>query len=151
MKMRLLLTLAGLAISFAVPTFAQQKDTVDPEVHQQIEAVDMKLGEAQHKHDVGAIAGLFTQDAIQVLDWSGGGTFSGQQAIEKRYADDFASSPPESVDKLVQVYAIGDEIFATYEWSAGPWKGYSLKIYVRDADTWKIRMEYAILGLAGKS
>jgi len=29
MKIRLLLTLVGLAIIFALPTFAQQKDTVD--------------------------------------------------------------------------------------------------------------------------
>ena len=39
MKMRLLLTLAGLAFSFALPTFAQEENTVDPEVRQQIEAV----------------------------------------------------------------------------------------------------------------
>ena len=65
------------------------------------------------------------------------------QAIEKRYAVDFASSPPECVGELVQVHAIGDEISATYEWSAGSWKGYSLKIYVREADTWKIRMAYS--------
>ena len=30
MKMRLVIALIGLAISFALPTFAQQKDTVDP-------------------------------------------------------------------------------------------------------------------------
>jgi hypothetical protein len=38
MKIRFLLALVGLAISFALPGFAQQKDTVDPEVRQQIEA-----------------------------------------------------------------------------------------------------------------
>jgi hypothetical protein len=30
MKMRLVVALVGLAISLALPTFAQQKDTVDP-------------------------------------------------------------------------------------------------------------------------
>ena len=35
MKMRLLLALVGLAISFAVPTFAQEQNPVDPEVRQQ--------------------------------------------------------------------------------------------------------------------
>ena len=65
------------------------------------------------------------------------------QAIEKSLAVNFASSPPETVGKLVQMCAIGDEISATSEWSAGPWKGYSVKIYVRDADTWKIRMAYS--------
>jgi uncharacterized protein (TIGR02246 family) len=143
MKIRLLLTLAGLAFGFALPTFAQEQNTVDPEVRQQIEAVDIKFGEAFSKHDAAAVAALFTQDAVQVLDWSGGGTFLGREAIEKSLAANFASSPPETVGKLVQMYAIGDEISATSEWSAGPWKGYSVKIYVRDADTWKIRMEYA--------
>jgi hypothetical protein len=35
MKIRLLLALAGSAISVAVPTFAQEQNTVDPEVRQQ--------------------------------------------------------------------------------------------------------------------
>jgi hypothetical protein len=51
MKIRLLLTLAWLAIGFALPTFAQEQNTVDPEVRQQIEAVAMKFGEAFNKHD----------------------------------------------------------------------------------------------------
>jgi hypothetical protein len=38
MKKRLLYALIGLAIGFAVPTFAQEQNTVDPEVRQQIEA-----------------------------------------------------------------------------------------------------------------
>jgi hypothetical protein len=32
MKIRLLGALVGLAINFAVPTFAQEKDTVDPQI-----------------------------------------------------------------------------------------------------------------------
>ena len=43
MKPRLLLTLAGLAIGFTVPTFAQEQNAVDPEVRQQIEAVLIKF------------------------------------------------------------------------------------------------------------
>ena len=35
MKIRLIVALVGLAISFAVPTFAQQKDTADPRIVQQ--------------------------------------------------------------------------------------------------------------------
>jgi len=38
MKVRLLLTLAGLAIGFAVPALAQEQNTVDPEVRRRIEA-----------------------------------------------------------------------------------------------------------------
>jgi hypothetical protein len=42
----------GLAISFAVPICAQEQDTVDPEMRQQIDAVQMKFGEAFNRHDV---------------------------------------------------------------------------------------------------
>ena len=49
MKIRSLLALAGLAISFGLPTFAQEHNAVDPEVGQQIAAVNTKLGEAQNK------------------------------------------------------------------------------------------------------
>jgi SnoaL-like protein len=100
MKMRLLLTLAGFAIGFAVPALAQEQNTVNPEVRQQIEAALMKYEEAFNKHDAAAMATLFTLDAVQMLDWGEGGTFSGQQAIEKYYAVDFASSPPNSSKSL---------------------------------------------------
>jgi hypothetical protein len=39
--MRLLSALAGLAIGLAVPTLAQEKNTVDPQVRQEIEAVSL--------------------------------------------------------------------------------------------------------------
>jgi uncharacterized protein (TIGR02246 family) len=143
-KIRLLLALAGLAIGSAVPALAQDRNTVDPQVRQEIEATLIKFEEAFNKHDPTAMATLFTVDAVQVLDWGEGGTFSGQQAIEKNYAIDFASSPPEFAEKLIQVYAIGDEISAISEWSHGMWKGYHARIYVRDADSWKIRMDYAM-------
>jgi ketosteroid isomerase-like protein len=143
MKIRLLV-LVGLAISFAVPTLAQEQNTVDPEVRQQIEAVLVKLGEAYNKHDAAAITALYTQNAVQMWDWENVGPFYGQQAIEKNYAGHFASSPGEFVDKLVQVSAIGNKISAISEYSVGPYKGYNARIYVRDADTWKILMEYQI-------
>jgi hypothetical protein len=38
-KMRFLVALTGLVISFAVPTFAQQKDTGDTKIAQQIRAL----------------------------------------------------------------------------------------------------------------
>jgi hypothetical protein len=93
MKVRLA-ALLTFAIGFAFPTFAQEQNTVDPEVRQQIEAAHTKFVEAFNKHDSAAVADLFTFDAVQMPDWGEGGTFSGQQAIEKLYALDFASSPP---------------------------------------------------------
>jgi hypothetical protein len=65
MKIRLLLTLAGLAIWFTVPTFAQQQSAVDPEVRQQIEAL-VKGDEAYNKHDAAALAAGYTEDAVFV-------------------------------------------------------------------------------------
>jgi len=114
-----------------------------PEVRQQIEAAQMKFVEAFNKHDAAAVAALFTQDAVEVWQgWTGDAVASGQEAIEKRYAVDFASSP-SIVGKLVQQYAIGYDICAITEYSVGVWRGYKAIIYVRDADTWKIRMAYS--------
>jgi hypothetical protein len=85
MKTLLLSALVGLAISLALPTFAQQQDTVAPEVRQQIEAVLMKFDEAYNKHDAAAIADLFTPDAVDVFRWgTEGGAAVGKQAIKKR-------------------------------------------------------------------
>ena len=142
MKIRAVVILVGLAISFALPGFAQQKDTVDPEVRQQVEALLIKFGEAFNKHDPAAIAALYTQNAIRLESWWSEGAL-GQQAIEKSYAGMLASMPGEFVGQVVQVYAIGDDMCVITKDSEGAlWKGYKTWICNRDADTWKIRMEY---------
>jgi len=46
------------------------------------------------------------------------------------------------------MYAIGDEVVNISEWTVGHFDGHSLTIYVRDSDTWKIRMEYSIGSIA---
>jgi hypothetical protein len=142
MKVSLLLTIAGLAISFAVPAYAQEQNTVDPEVHQQIEELIMKLDEAYNKSDAPALAALFAQDAVEV--WYGqpeGGLASGQQAIEKRYAGELGPGPHNISHKLVQAYPIGSDICAIMEWSLPPMDTighHCVAIYGRDADTWTI-------------
>jgi uncharacterized protein (TIGR02246 family) len=101
-----------LAISFAVPTLAQEQNTVDPEIRQQIEAAHMKFEEAYNNNDATAVAALFTQDAVEVLAWeTAGGLASGQQAIKKRYETALASGSIVS-GQLVQVYAIGNDVYA---------------------------------------
>jgi hypothetical protein len=106
----------------------------------------MKFDEAYNKYDATACAVFFTQDAVQVWEWeTAGGAAVGQQAIEKRAAAQLASSPGKLIRKLVQVYAIGDEICAisTFTHPQAPGKpGYCVTIYVRELDEWKIRMEY---------
>jgi ketosteroid isomerase-like protein len=149
MKTRLLLTLISLAVSPVVPALAQEQNTVEPEVRHQIEAALSKYEKACNEYDTAALVALYTQSAVEVLgpEMAGGagGVGSGREAIEKRYAAHFASSPGKLSLKLVQMYAIGDEICAISEFShrfrAG--KGYHATIYVREADDWKIRLAYA--------
>ena len=51
--------------------------------------------------------------------------------------------PGEFVGQVVQVYAIGNDTCVITKDSEGAvWKGYKTWICNRDADTWKIRMEY---------
>jgi len=66
--MRLLVALAGLAIGFAVPTLAQQKETVDPQLIQKLDTINKKYNEAVNSHDAAAFGALYTEDAIFVTD-----------------------------------------------------------------------------------
>jgi len=140
MKMTFILTLAGLAIGFALPALAQEQNTVDPEVRQQIEAVTKRREEAHNKHDAAAWAAFYTQDAIDV--WYSGAAV-GLPAILKRYEAEFASYPPERSFKVVQVYAIGNEICAVMEFiHQYRGKRQNVVIYVHEADDWKVRLSY---------
>jgi Domain of unknown function (DUF4440) len=102
MKIRLAVALVGLAISFSVPAFAQQKDTVDLRIIQQRDLLGIpdalavfgelsgKLDDAYNNKDAEAAAALFTEDAVLVTP---DGMVFGRQAIEKRYADTFQRWP----------------------------------------------------------
>ena len=91
-----------------------------------------------------AVAALYTQDAVRVADWSGGESSVGREAIKTAFEVQFAGMSPRNVGKsITQMYAIDDRIAAISEFSRGFVHGHTVKIYVRDADTWKIRMEFA--------
>jgi ketosteroid isomerase-like protein len=151
MKMHLV-ALAGLAIGLAVPTLAQQKDKVDPQIVQQVHEIGMKSDEAFKKGDAAARAALFTEDAVLVTP---GGLIFGRPAIEKFYADLFQKV--HFIDQITKYdqnspYTIGtagNEVWDVGEFSStiqdqnGPpiqRKGYFSSIKIRDGDTWKIRM-----------
>jgi len=146
--MRSVIALVGLAISFALPTFAQEQSAVDPKTRQEIEAVLMQIGEAYSKHDAAAVAALYTHDAVRVYNppGMGGASLVGRKAMEKLFETEFSASWSSSpaVGKLVQMYAFEDSIATISEWSIGQYNGHSVQIFVRDADTgtWKIRMEF---------
>jgi uncharacterized protein (TIGR02246 family) len=144
MKIRLLLTLTGLAIWFTVPTFAQQQSAVDPEVRQQIEALLVKGDQAYNKHDAAALAAGYTEDAVFVGGGGGPEPHYGRQAIEKRIALDMASYPGEvsQSHELIQVYALGLDVCAIEKLTIEQWKGYAVLLFVGEPDEWKIRMEY---------
>jgi len=139
-KTGLLLALVCLAISFALPTL--EKTAVDPKTRQEIEAVAMQFAEAYNKHDAPAIAALYTQDAVRLADWNSDDLLVGREAIEKGFAEYFAASFPPAVREPVQMYAIEGRIAAISEYSAGHYNGHIVRIYIRDAATWKIRMEF---------
>jgi uncharacterized protein (TIGR02246 family) len=112
MKMRLAVALVGLAISFAAPTFAQQKDTVDPKMAQQIRALAMKYEEAFNRQDPAAVAALYAEDGVNATPHAG--TFHGRQAIEKNYAKwDFQRWHAHNFVKTIdRVVAVGNEVRA---------------------------------------
>ena len=146
MKTRLAVALVGLAISLALPTFAQQKDRVDPKIAQQIRVLGMKYDEAFNKKDAAAVAALYTEDAVYVAQH---GTSHGRHAIEKTYASYFQHS--HSINHIItvdRVNAVGNDIRAFGTWSSDfqdangvPRKdwGHYRWLLVRQGDTWKIR------------
>ena len=155
MKIHLILTIAGLAISFALPTFAQEKDAaVDPQIVQQLHAIGKKSDEAFLKGDAAALAALYTEDAVYVTNT---GPIRGRQAIEKYYADRFQEVRYFRHDTKydpTSPYPIGtngNAVWENGEWSGtfflqgedcGPHqlRGYFASVKVREGDTWKIRM-----------
>jgi len=145
MKTRLLLALAGFAIGLILPTFAQEKDTVDPRVAEQVRALAAKYDEAFNKNDATALGALFSEDAV----FSGlHGRFNGRQAIENFHSQQvFArwhvNNRVTTVDRVVSV---SDEVSSSGRWSEtvrsnGKNVGGTYSwVLIRDGDSWKIRM-----------
>jgi ketosteroid isomerase-like protein len=155
MKIRLTIALAGLAISFALPAFAQQKNMVDPQLLQVTDALSKKFDEAFDNNDAAALAALYTEDAVLV---HATGPIYGREAIEKYWADVFKqvhfsnhiAKPDQYAPHILGT--AGNEMWWNGEWSVtiqgktgGPiqLKGYWTSIVVREADAWKDRMQIA--------
>ena len=154
MKIRLIVALAGLSISFALPTSAQRTTTPDPEILQQLHAVAKKSDEAFLKGDAVALAALYTEDAVLVNDT---GPVYGRQAIETYYAAVFQTLHYFSRDTTYDPTSPhptgtdGNAVWETGEWSCaiaprgedcGPHqlRGYFASVNVREGDTWKVQM-----------
>jgi ketosteroid isomerase-like protein len=87
MKMRLLLILVGLAISFAVPTIAQQTNTPDPQLREALAALNKKFDDGFVNGDAAALTALYAEDAVIVSHDVG--PIYGREAIEKHFVDIF--------------------------------------------------------------
>jgi ketosteroid isomerase-like protein len=153
MKIHHLLVIVGMAIGFALPAFAQQKDTVDPQVSEQLSALSKKTDEAFNSGDATALGALYTEDAVLVNDT---GPIYGREAIEKHWADVFKQVQfSNHLDKRDQNFThiigtAGIEAWSNGEWSTtlkgekfGPVdaKGNWVEIYRREGDTWRKRLD----------
>ena len=151
MKILLLVALTGLVISFAVPTFAQEKDTGDTKIVQQIRALAIEYANAFNKHDATGVAALFAEDGVRV---SGHGESHGRPAIAKSYAKyEFQDwNCTDLLKKIDRVLPVGNRVIAQGIWSMtyqdnGATKpnksdeGHFSWVLVREGDTWKIARE----------
>jgi uncharacterized protein (TIGR02246 family) len=154
MKKSLVVPLAGLAISFALPTYAQQKDLADPQTTQKLLAMVKAVEEAHKNRDAAAAAAPFTRDAVFLAP---DGLIIGRQAIQNWYTNLWQSwHPTKSMTIKVDGNAFhligtaGNELWATGESSETgqgnngeplPVKIHWLSIYVREGDDWKIRAD----------
>jgi ketosteroid isomerase-like protein len=149
-----LITVVGLAISFALPALSQEKAATPavpnpfqpipagPALVQQLEAINLKFDEAFNKHDATALGALYIANAAQVTPI---GTFSGREAIEGYVTDLFQRhNPSDRVTKMNYVYAMGGDLCAIGGWTVtinGTQKfgGYLVNVYTLAGSTWKIR------------
>ena len=68
MKIPSLIALAGLALGFTAPAFAQQKDTPDPALVKAAAHSCQVYDAVYNNNDPEALANLFTEDAVLVTD-----------------------------------------------------------------------------------
>ena len=146
MKIRFAVILTGLVVSFTAPTLAQNGDTIDPQIVQQIHVLAMKYDQAFNKNDAVAVAALYTEDAVYVAQR---GTFRGRPAIEKAYATYFQRwHSVNHVSTIDRVIAAGDDVRVFGAWSSnfrdtngasGKDWGHYRWLLVRQGDDWKIR------------
>jgi uncharacterized protein (TIGR02246 family) len=152
MKIHLVVALVGLAIGFAVPAFAQQTNTPDPQLRLALDDLFKRETEAYNNNDAAAIAATFTEDAIFVTTQ---GPFYGREAIEKyypariqkgRFSNFVIKYYPDSIRPLGTA---GNEMWAAGEWSITiqgqngptPFHGYWEAVKAREGDTWKTQLD----------
>ena len=144
-----------MAISFALPTYAQEKDVADPQTTQKILALGKAFDEAYSDNDAAAVAALFTRDAVLVTIE---GPIFGRQAIQKWFTDFFQQSPLRPQNSMGKfdgnafhlLGTDGNTMWATGEYSETvqgkngeprPVHSYNFWIYVREGEDWKLLLD----------
>ena len=155
MKKRLVVSLVGLAISFALPTYAQQKDLADPQTVQKFQALGKVASEAHNNLDAAAFAAIYARDAVFLTPDR---PIIGRQAIQKWFTDFFQKSPQHPQNSMGKIdgnalHVIGTDgntMWATGEYSETvqgkngepiPVHSYNFWIYVREGGDWKILVD----------
>jgi ketosteroid isomerase-like protein len=154
MKRYLLLILAGLAIGFALPTFAQQTNTPDPQLRDAFVALNKKFDEGFVNGDVAGLAAFYTEDAVIVPN--DGPPIYGREAIVKRFTDMVKHVKfSKHISKLEQysphiMGTAGNEVWTTGEFTqtfqvdnGKPLQisGHFLNIAVLEGDAWKTKVD----------
>ena len=146
MNTRLLLAITAFVIGFVQPNFAQNNDTVDPKIAEEIRALTSKYDEAFNKNDATALGAFFSEDAV----FSGlHGKFKGRQAIENFHSQQVfarwhANNRVTTVDR---VDSVSDGVSSSGRWSETVQSNGSKNVggtyswvLIRDGDSWKIRI-----------
>ena len=153
MKIRLLVGLVGLAMGFALPTFAQT-NTPDPQLREALATLNKKFDDGFVNSDAAALAALYTDDAVHVT--FNGPPIYGREAIQKHFEDDFKQLHFNKYLSTLEEYS--PHVIATAGnalWSTGEFdqtfqvengnplriKGHLLFVLVRDGDALKIKVD----------
>ena len=144
--------LVGLAISFALPTYAQQKDLADPQTIQKFLAMGKAASEAHNNLDAAAFAAIYARNAVFLTPDR---PIIGRQAIQKWFTDFFQQSPLRPQNSMGKfdgnafhlIGTAGNALWATGEYSETipgktgeppiPVHSYNFWLLVREGEDWK--------------
>jgi uncharacterized protein (TIGR02246 family) len=127
------------------------KETVDPQIIEQLELISRKFEKAMNNNDAAAVGELFAEDGVFVTD---GGPFYGPEAIEKFFVDvfkewRFSNHLIKTAPNSHRIIVTAENVAFNGKWSqtlqrqsGGPIerKGYWGAIDTRQGNDWKILM-----------
>jgi hypothetical protein len=139
-----LLIMAGLALGFAMPAFAEQTNTVDQQTRQQVEGIVAKLAETLSKADGQGNQALYATNAIEI---SAFGKSTGQQIGDLEDARKMGLAFTAKVDDIEPIFG-GQGVVTTAPYTATftnnpathQVQGNLMLVLERDGGGWKIRI-----------